>query len=181
MVTENQIQNYPSTFAEFLLWEPEDGYKYEWNDGELICFTGMNKKKVYIYDYINRSFIAKQYLELGSLVSEYDVQLSGIQMRRPDIAYLTKEQITETKKGVDVIPEFVIEILSETDNINRVEEKVTEYFKAGVKVIWHIFPELKMIYVYTSRRDVKICIENDICSASPVLTDFETVVSELFA
>jgi Uma2 family endonuclease len=182
MVIENQTKTYyPKTLAEFMLWEPEDGYKYEWNDGELIRFIGMNKKQVYIYDYINRHFVAKGYLRLGSLVSEYDVQLTGIQMRRPDVAYLTVEQIAETKNGVDVIPEFVIEILSESDNINKVEEKVTEYFKAGVKVIWHIFPDLKMVYVYTSRRDVKVCLEDDICSASPVLPDFEIVVSELLS
>ncbi len=75
----------------------------------------------------------------------------------------------------------MIEILSESDNINKVEEKVTEYFKAGVKVIWHIFPDLKMVYVYTSRRNVKVCLEDDICSTSPVLPDFEIVVSEMLS
>jgi Uma2 family endonuclease len=182
MVIEKQIQtNTPRTLAEFMLWEPEDGYKYEWNDGELIRFIGMNRKQVFIYDYLLDRFIDKGYKQTATLVSEYDVQLSGIQMRRPDIAYLTKEQIAKTKNGVDVIPEFVIEILSENDNINKVEEKVTEYFKAGVKVIWHIFPDFKMVYVYTSRRDVKVCLEDDICSASPVLPDFEIVVSELLS
>ena len=182
MVIEEQTQTYyPKTLAEFMLWEPEDGYKYEWNDGELIRFIGMNKKQVYIYDYLLDRFLEKGYKKKGVLVSEYDVQLTGIQMRRPDISYLTKEQIAETKNGVDVIPEFVIEILSESDNINKVEEKVTEYFKAGVKVIWHIFPDLKIVYVYTSRREVKVCLEDDVCSASPVLSDFEIVVSELLS
>ena len=29
----------PKTLAEFLEWEPEDGFKYEWNDGEIIKFN----------------------------------------------------------------------------------------------------------------------------------------------
>jgi Uma2 family endonuclease len=162
MVVTKEPTAPPTTFAEFLLWEPEDGYKYEWNDGELIKFTGMNKKQVKIYDILN-------------------TQLSGIQMRRPDIAFLSKTQLEEANKGGDPIPEFMIEILSESDNVNKVEEKVAEYFKAGVKVVWNIYLEQKVVYVYTSRRDVKICIEDDICSAAPVLPEFEISVSQIFA
>jgi Uma2 family endonuclease len=153
--------------------------RYEWNDGEIIKFIGMNKKQVYIYDALNRLFVKNGNLEMGTLVSKYDVMLTGIQMRRPDVAYLTKEQIAQTKLGVDVIPAFVIEILSESDNVNKVEEKVAEYFKAGVKVVWNIYFEQKVVYVYTSRREVKICIEKDICSAKPVLENFEISVEDL--
>jgi Uma2 family endonuclease len=181
MVLEKEVKSaLPRTLAEFINWEqPEDGFKYEWNDGELIKFTGMNKKQAFIYDYLLEKFIEKGYKKNATLISEYDVQLTGIQMRRPDIAYLTKEQLANGKRGIDEIPEFVIEIISASDNIERVEEKVTEYFKAGVRVLWHIFPEQKTVYIYTSRRTVTICIENDICSASPVLPDFEIGVDEL--
>ncbi len=61
------------------------------------------------------------------------------------------------------------------------QEKITAYFKAGVKVVWLILPEEKLVEIYTSRRDVKICIEDDICWAAPVLQDFEIKLSELFA
>jgi Uma2 family endonuclease len=170
----------PTSLEEFMLWEPEDGFKYEWNDGELIKFNGMDKNQVYIYDLLLDLFFEKGYKKIGTLVSEYDVMLSGIQMRRPDIAYLTKEQIQRTKKGIDEIPEFVIEIISGNDNINKVEAKITEYYKAGVRVVWLVFPEEKMVHVYTSRRNVQICLENDICSAKPVLDAFEIGVDELF-
>ena len=181
MVLTQEISALPKTLAEFMLWEPEDGFKYEWNDGELIKFTGMNRKQVYIYDLLLNLFVEKGYIKKGTLVAEYDTMLTGIQMRRPDVAYLTKEQIMQTRAGKDVIPEFVIEILSESDNVNKVEEKVVEYFKAGVRVVWNIYLEQKAIYVYTSRRDVKICIEDDICSAKPVLPDFEISANQIFA
>ncbi|WP_435353304.1 Uma2 family endonuclease [Emticicia sp. SJ17W-69] len=180
MVLENEIQSLPKTLAEFMLWEPNDGFKYEWNDGELIKFDGMNKKQVYIYNVLNKLFSKKGYIEIGSLVSEYDVKLTGIQMRRPDIAYLTDEQILQGRKGEDVIPEFVIEIISETDQFYKIEDKITEYFKAGVKVIWNIVPEHRLVYIYTSRKTVKICSDNDICSAEPVLPDFAIAVNDIF-
>lgn len=180
MVLENETQTLPKTLAAFLNWEPNDGFKYEWNDGELIKFTGMNKKQVYIYDVLLDLLYEKGYKKVGALISEYDTMLSGIQMRRPDIAYLTKEQIQLGRKGKDVIPEFVIEIISETDQFYKIEDKITEYFKAGVKVIWNIVPEHKLVYIYTSRKTVKICSDNDICSAEPVLPDFTITVNDIF-
>lgn len=33
MVAKNEILELPKTLAEFMLWEPEDGFKYGWNDG----------------------------------------------------------------------------------------------------------------------------------------------------
>ncbi|MER0441436.1 Uma2 family endonuclease [Emticicia sp. W12TSBA100-4] len=179
MVKDKEIITLPRTLEEFQTWEPNDGFKYEWNDGELIKFTGMNKLQVKIYDILLDLFIDKGYKKRGTFVAEYDVQLTGIQMRRPDVAYLTKEQIETANKGTDVIPEFVIEIISGNDNINKVEEKIGEYYKAGIKVVWLIFPENKSVHVYTSRRDVKICIENDICSAAPILPEFEIGVDVL--
>lgn len=180
MVLSNEIQSVPKTLAEFLNWEPNDGFKYEWNDGELIKFTGINKKQVYIYDVLLDLLYEKGYKKVGALISEYDTMLSGIQMRRPDIAYLTKEQIQLGRKGKDVIPEFVVEIISETDQFYKIEDKITEYFKAGVKVIWNIVPEHKLVYIYTSRKTVRICSDKDICSADPVLPDFTIAVNDIF-
>jgi Uma2 family endonuclease len=180
MILEDKNIVVPKTLAEFEVWESGDGFKYEWNDGELIQFAGMNKNQLYIYNALLDLFIEKGYNEAGILVSEYDTRLSGIQLRRPDIAYLTRNQVRLGKDGVDVIPDFVIEIISGTDNINRVEEKITEYFKAGVKVVWNIMPDQQLVYVYNSRKSVKICSENDICSASLVLKDFEISVNAIF-
>ena len=38
-----------------------------------------------------------------------------------------------------------------------------------------------MVNVYTTRKTVKICTEDDICSANPVLPEFEISVNQLFA
>ena len=178
-ITQN-INQLPRTFHEFLVWESNDGFKYEWNDGELIRFSGMKKQQYFIYTILNKLFVKKGYVESGTLMAEADVMLSGIQMRRPDIAYFTDQQVQSGKEGHDVIPDFVIEVISETDQAYKIEEKLIEYFKAGVKVVWHILPESKAVYVYTSRRNVKICIEDDICSAQPVLPDFEISAEAIF-
>jgi Uma2 family endonuclease len=171
----------PQTLDEFMNWEPNDGFKYEWNDGELIQTTGMKKQQYFIYTLLNRLFIEKGYHEIGTFMAEPDVMLTALQMRRPDIAYFTNDQIERSREGEDVIPAFVIEIISETDHIRKVEKKLTEYFKAGVQVVWNIVPEEQIVYVYTSRRNVTVCLEADVCSAAPVLPDFQIAVDALFA
>ncbi len=177
----NDILILPTTLEEFMAWEPEDGFKYEWNDGELIKFVGMNKTQFHIFGILNRLFISKGFWKEGTFVAEQDVQLSGIQMRRPDIAYFTIEQESNMKQGEDEIPEFAIEIISGNDKANKVEEKTIEYFKAGVKVLWLIYPDNKTVQVYTSLKQAQICTDDDICSAKPVLEDFEIKVSDIFA
>jgi Uma2 family endonuclease len=182
MIAEQPIvQNLPTTLAEFMVWEPTDAYKYEWNDGELIRFTGMKKKEYYIADLLNLLMFKTGYFEQGALLQETDVMLTGIQMRRPDLAYFTRDQIYAARQGEDVIPEFVIELISPTDDAEQVEKKIVEYFKAGVRVLWKVMPDSQVVYVYTARKIVMICTDNDVCSAASVLLNFGIKAGMLFA
>lgn len=118
--------------------------------------------------------------ENGMYISKPDIMLTPTQLRRPDIAFYSEEQILKLKNKEDIIPEYIIEVISENDNIIQIEKRTTEYFKAGVKVVWNIYPEPELVYVYTSRKQVQICMDDDICSAAPVLPEFEVKVSEIF-
>ncbi|MBC7571132.1 MAG: Uma2 family endonuclease [Spirosoma sp.] len=167
----------PTTFEEFLRFEPADGYKYEWNDGELIKFSSTKRKHLPIIQALNFCFDktkAKQ--ERGQLICEQDVMLTGIQMRRPDVAYFSDGQIHSDDEP---IPAFCIEIISPTDDAMKVEAKRIEYFNVGVQVLWHVFPETREVYVYTGRKTVQICSDDDLCSAQPTLNDFAITVNEL--
>ncbi len=182
MVIDIKTKTEPTTLAEFRDWDfAVDGYKYEWFDGELIKFEKIKKKHLKLINILTRRFHqTNSYKNLGSLIPEQDVELSAIQMRRPDLAYFSGEQIANSDKEAEPIPEFVIEIISPTDDATKTEEKLSEYFKAGVRVVWHIHPDLKIIYVYSGRKQVTICSDDDICSAKPVMDDFEISVNEMF-
>ncbi|MCU0339726.1 MAG: Uma2 family endonuclease [Spirosomaceae bacterium] len=179
-----ETQTLPTTLAEFMGWDaPIDGYKYEWNDGEIEKSEKMKKKHLkLIYALASLFDGTKAKKQKGLLIPEQDVMLTGIQLRRPDLAYFSGVQIENSDKTDDEpIPAFVIEIISPTDDAVKVEAKIAEYFKAGVEVLWHIYPENQAVYVYTSRKTVKICTDDDICSANPTLPDFEISANQLFA
>lgn len=48
-------------------------------------------------------------------------------------------------------------------------------------MVWNIIPEQEVVYVYSSRKHVTICLEDDVCLAAPVLPDFKIAVNDLFA
>jgi len=72
-------------------------------------------------------------------------------------------------------------VVSSNDQINDIKLKLKEYFKHGVRVVWLIMPEQDMVEVCTSVKDVIICLDDDHCSAKPVLDDFEISVKDLLS
>lgn len=177
-----QSSSLPTTLEEFQQWEvPTDGMKYEWFDGELIAFEKMNKQHLKLIRLLTRLFTQTQAYQAGGLlIAEQDVMLTGIQLRRPDFAYFSGAQIDRNDTSIEPIPAFVIEVISPTDDAEKVESKRFEYFKAGVQVVWSIYPEAQCVYVYTGIKSVVICTDEDICSAAPVLDDFEVKTQDLF-
>jgi Uma2 family endonuclease len=158
--------------------EGGNGFKYEFNDGIIEKTDAFKKKEIYIYDNLLRVFMKTLAFKNGdTFVTEVETWTSETQFRKPDISYWTLQQQNEEDESV---PLFAIEVISKNDPINVVNNKILEYFKSGVKVLWHIFPEQRMVYVFTSPSNITVCFEDQICSASPVLTDFEISVNNIF-
>jgi Uma2 family endonuclease len=171
---------YPRTFQGFMNWKPETRYKYEWNKGKIEKTDKMKQLEFFIVNTLTRLFTKTAAFQKGDgLLTEGDVLTSSEQLRRPDLSFYSQEQIVETAKGINQVPTFVIEIISPSDNQNKILEKNQEYFSAGVQVIWLIMPNLKQVHIYSSPKKVQICTDDDICSAKPVLPDFEISVNDL--
>lgn len=159
----------------------EDKYKYEWVDGYVEkTHRTIDKNQSFLFDNLADLLdILKQKQTIsGRLISEVDVFFAG-QHRRPDIAFFTKIQIAAARNNEDIVPQFVIEVISTTDQINRVHRKMEGYRKAKVKVVWQIFPELKQVHIYKGKK-MQICEGKDICSAEDVIKGFKISVNDLF-
>ena len=97
------------------------------------------------------------------------------------MAFFTREQILDSANDIESIPPFVVELISPTDRVNTVETKVIEYVNAGVQVIWHVFPALRMVRVFNSAKNNATYFETDLFSAAPALPDLQMTVDEVFA
>ncbi len=161
----------------------ENGYKYEWLDG-IVEKTpyAMNKNQFYILQNILDFFYSLKIKSKfkGSLIPEGDT-FFGKHHRRPDIAYYTQQQIKDASNDLDAIPLFVIEVISTSDQMNKVHHKMNDYRNAGVSIVWHIFPELKEVHVYTKKAtQMKIIKGKNLCSAEPVIKGFKISVDDIF-
>jgi Uma2 family endonuclease len=165
----------------FLEWQPKDGYVYEWANGIIIPKKAMQNHERMMVSKILRKFQTTQTFQKGDeLLPETDCQLSATQVRRPDIAYFTKDQLLASARGEHPIPSFVVEIISKNDKMDEVEEKRLEYFKAGVQVAWYIFPKIGLVRVFTSAKQSIDCMTSDICSADPAIPDLSLKADEIF-
>jgi Uma2 family endonuclease len=161
----------------------EDDYKYEWCNGvvEKTPRT-MNRSQLLIVHNLSRLFLqTAAFKNQGELEREVKMFLPKANRSRvADLAYLTPAQIRETDDIRPGISEFVIEIISKNDKAEDIQEKLDQYFANGIKVVWHIFPKLKLVEVYSAPDIVKICRGTAVCSAAPVLPDFNIEAQDLF-
>jgi Uma2 family endonuclease len=163
----------------------EDGFKYEWVDG-LVEKTQrtMDKSQLFILRNIQaffRSLLFENKVH-GEIISEPDLFFLK-RHRRPDIVWLTNEQIDTLADEVGYeIPAFVIEVISSNDQTNKVKDKMINYSDAGVQVVWQIFPEQKQVDVYTGPNldQMTVCFGDKPCSAAPALPNFVMPTNEIF-
>jgi len=157
----------------------EDGFKYEWLDGIVEKTThAMNKNQFYIVKNLLNFFYTLKIK--GALIPEGDTFFDK-HHRRPDLAYYTNQQISDAGNGQNIVPLFVIEIVSANDQMNYMHKKMQDYRAAEVAVVWHIFPELQEVHVYTNKlTKMEILREKGICDAGTIVKGFKLSVKEIF-
>lgn len=158
----------------------EDKFKYEWLNGTVEKTPRtMNQEQYYIWfnikDYLTK--LRKTQADLGEFLVETDT-FFATKHRRPDIAYFDVSQI-RLMRHANQEPMFVVEIISDFDQMQRVYKKMKDYRAADVAVVWHVFPDLEEVHVYHGK-NMTVCTGDDICSAEPVIQGFNMSVKDVF-
>jgi len=160
----------------------EDRFKYEWVQGQVEKTSrNMDKSQLYILVNLTRFLYGLKSVNpniKGDLIAEGDTFFVG-NHRRPDIAFWTDDQIAAGRREEEVVPDFVIEIISKNDQVERVEDKMEDYLAAGVKVVWKVLPRLQRVDVYRGRT-ITVCKGQDLCSAEPVIEGFVLTAADVF-
>lgn len=172
----------PTTFPEYLDWQPKDGYYYEWVNGKLLKIDPMiYPRQLHIVDNLTRLFATTNAYRKGdSLMPELRMQTIDKRARVPDVSYWTLQQRREHAANRRTISQFIIEIISENDTAYEVDSKMDEYFDVGVRMVWHVFPESKKVYIFSSPFDIRVCQDNIICSAEEVIEGFSLKAKDVF-
>jgi Uma2 family endonuclease len=106
--------------------------------------------------------------------------------RRPDVAFVSYQRwaksrpIPPTDNAWDVVPNLATEVVSPTDIAEDLELKIDEYFRAGVQLVWVVFPMQKKIHVYSSPKQITVLLQNEALDGGTVVPGFHLVLAELF-
>lgn len=97
--------------------------------------------------------------------------------RAPDASWVEKsrwEALTpeEREKFIPLCPDFVIELLSPSDNLKKTQEKMQEYIENGCRLGWLINRKKREIEIYRPNREVEILIAPQTISGENVLPGF---------
>ena len=169
------------TVEAFEKWAYEQEFGYEFANKKVIQKEMIKDVELMIIWWLNSFFKSTEAFKNGAnLVSEVGMRLETDNFRIPDLAFFTAEQHFSAIKGQHPIPQLAIEFLSKGETAEDIADKINDYFSSGVKLVWYIYPKTEMIYVYTSPKNIKVLQGDDICSASPIIPDFQFPTKEIF-
>ena len=105
--------------------------------------------------------------------------------RSPDASWVRRSRIAELsqkqkKEYFPLCPDFVLELRSATDRINRLKEKMEEYIANGAQLGWLIDPQERRVHIYRPNAEVEILESPTSVSGDPVLPGFVLKLSKIF-
>ena len=112
-------------------------------------------------------------------------RLPNTSVRSPDAAWISNEKWnalseTEKEKFPPLCPEFIIELMSATDEITHAFVKMNEYMENGCELAWLIYPAEKKTFIYRKGENKEIIEGFDKkLSGESVLNGFEFDLKEI--
>jgi Uma2 family endonuclease len=91
----------------------------------------------------------------------------------PDASYLSEERLRTLPKGglrgfPPICPDFVIELVSESDPLQTVKAKMNDWIANGVQLAWLINPYERQVLVFRPGRAFEIVSGDQVAGEGPV-------------
>lgn len=173
--------------ADELLMMPDSRWGYELVRGKLKKYMPAGNLHGIIASKIGRiigNFVEEN--DLGVVVAAetgFKIFQNPDTVRAPDSAFIGKEKLAKhgiTQKFFPDAPDLAVEVVSPSDKKKEIEEKIQDYLKAGVGLIWIIYPRKQLIAVYRQSKIVSILFETDELEGEDVLPNFRFPVGKIF-
>lgn len=106
-----------------------------------------------------------------------DIRLS----RKPDVAFIRAERLAEIDREgyCYLIPDLVVEVISPSETVKAIQDKLDEYLQHGVLEVWQVFPRSRQIIIQQAEGQASIFSQGQTLT-SQLLPDFELNLAEVF-
>jgi Uma2 family endonuclease len=105
--------------------------------------------------------------------------------RIPDVTFASWDRFPDRRIPAEPIPslapDLVIEMLSESNTRAEMERKRSEYFAAGVNLIWEFDPRARVVVVYARDGSISRLDASQSLDGGNVLPGFTLKIGEVFA
>ena len=149
------------TLTEFLSLSSDQSVEVV--NGEVVMMSPNQRQSVRVarnlYDSLRDHVRGK---DLGELSTEVAYILDGNRSsnwvkgsRQPDVSFVAQERIAahDAEYGTDgpwwLAPDLVVEVVSPTDSYTDVNRKIRDYLRYGVRLLWIIDPQARIVWVIT--------------------------------
>jgi Uma2 family endonuclease len=165
-----------------------DDELYEVIDGQRVRIPPMAALSVWIASELLRHLASFTVASIGRTVVEMLFHLPAPveRDRRPDLAVVSYERWAKHRAvpysggAWDVVPNLATEVVSPNDEVDELQEKIADYFRAGVQLVWVVHPAQQEIHVYQSRTQITVLTKADTLEGGTVAPGFRLPLAELF-
>jgi Uma2 family endonuclease len=117
-------------------------------------------------------------------VADGPIRIRVGRIRFPDVGFVSWDrmpggEIPDTPI-CDVIPDVAGEVISKGNTPNEMDRKLKDYFKAGVRLVWFVYPKTQTAVIYTSVTAKKELGRDDSLDGGKVLPGFSLPLKALF-
>jgi len=74
-----------------------------------------------------------------------------------------------------------VEVISAGNTPEEMQQKLQEYFRAGVEEVWYVYPKRRELVVYTSAAQSRTLRADQVVDGGTLLPGFRLSLAELFA
>ena len=103
-------------------------------------------------------------------------------VRIPDVAFVRHERLPPplVSGRAALAPDLAVEIRSPNDRPGEVQQKVADYFAAGVRLVWLVDPDEQTVEVWTPGGLDRRCTAADTIDGGAVIPGFRCPVARFF-
>jgi Uma2 family endonuclease len=103
-------------------------------------------------------------------------------VRKPDVSFVRYGRFPDEilpDGWVNIPPDLAVEVVSPNDTTYKLDEKLEDYRKAGVRLIWVINPKSRVVKVYRADDTAVILHENDELSGEQIIPGFRCPIRDI--
>jgi len=102
----------------------------------------------------------------------------------PDLSLVPWDRVPNRQEPdaaiMTIMPNLVIEVLSQSNTAAEMRRKRVIYFKGGVERVWEVDIEVRTLTAYHTADEYETYTRNDIVPGEPMMPGFELSLTELF-